>query len=151
MSSQTAFPDDTESLDRSREIARLGVALVRLENLSYQPPEGRPRIPFQPRKTEYWLREFRLRGCFPNICGNCIKAEISQPVLAAALARSELTISDLQDAGHIKRLHLPEGALLTHYYGQHRLEAAKQHIYPHNEWWAVELYNKGIYKPLTLI
>ncbi|KAH6663814.1 hypothetical protein B0J14DRAFT_661754 [Halenospora varia] len=69
-------------------------------------------------------------------------AEISLPVLAAALARSELTISDLQDAGHIKRLYLPEGALLTHYYRQHRLEAAKQHIYPHNEWWAVELYNK---------
>lgn len=42
MSSQTAFPDDAESLDRSRETARLGVALVRLENLSYQPPEGRP-------------------------------------------------------------------------------------------------------------
>ncbi|KAH8663705.1 hypothetical protein BGZ60DRAFT_379461, partial [Tricladium varicosporioides] len=143
MSSQTAFPDDAESLDRSRETARLGVALVRLENLSYQPPEGRPRIPLQPRKTEYWLREFRLRGCFPNVCGNRIKAEISLPVLAAALAWSELTISDLQDAGHIKRLHLPEGALLTHYHGQHRLEAAKQHIYPHNEWWAVELYDKG--------
>jgi hypothetical protein len=152
MSSRTAFPrDDAESLDRSRETARLGAALVRLENLSYQPPEGRPRILLQPRKTEYWLREFRLRGCFPNVCGNRIKAEISQPVLAAALARSELTISDLQDAGHIKRLHLPEGALLTHYHGQHRLEAAKQHIYPHNEWWAVELYDEGMYKPSTLI
>jgi len=78
------------------------------------------------------------------VCGNRIKAEISQPVLAAALAWSELTISDLQDAGHIKRLHLPEGALLTHYHGQHRLEAVKQHIYPHNEWWAVELYDKGM-------
>ncbi|CZR68461.1 uncharacterized protein PAC_18360 [Phialocephala subalpina] len=142
MSSQTAFLDDAESLDRSRETARLGVALVRLENLSYQPPEGRPRIPLQPRKTEYWLKEFRLRRYFPNVCGNRIKAEISQPVLVAALARSELTISNLQDAGHIKRLHLPEGALLTHYHGQHRLEAAKQHIYPHNEWWAVELYDK---------
>jgi hypothetical protein len=53
---------------------------------------------------------------------------MSQPVLAAVLARSELTISDLQDAGHIKHLHLPEGTLLTHYHGQHRLEAAKKHI-----------------------
>ena len=35
MSSQTAFLDDAESLDRSREIACLGVALVRLENLLY--------------------------------------------------------------------------------------------------------------------
>jgi hypothetical protein len=105
MSSRTAFPrDDAESLDRSRETASLGVALVRLENLSYQPPKGRPRIPLQQGKTKYWLREFRLRGCFPNVYGNHIKAEISQSVLAAALARSELTISDLQDAGHIKRL-----------------------------------------------
>jgi hypothetical protein len=35
MSSQTVFPNNTESLDRSRETARLGVALVRLENLLY--------------------------------------------------------------------------------------------------------------------
>lgn len=43
MSSRMAFPsDDAESLDRSRETARLGVALVRLENLSYQAvPEGK--------------------------------------------------------------------------------------------------------------
>jgi hypothetical protein len=78
MSSRTAFPrDKAESLDRSRETAHLGVALVRLENLLYQPLKGRPRILLQPRKTEYWLREFRLRGCFPNVCGNYIKAEIS--------------------------------------------------------------------------
>jgi len=55
-----------------------------------------------------------------------------------------LTISDLQDAGHIKRLHLPEGDLVTHYYGQHQLEAAKRHIYPHIEYWAVELYDEGM-------
>jgi len=96
MSSWTAsLGVDAESLDRHRETARLGVALVRLENLLYQSPEGRPRIPFQQRKTEYWLGEFRLRGCFPNVCGNRIRAEISRPVLAAALAQSELTISDL--------------------------------------------------------
>jgi hypothetical protein len=53
MSSQIVFPDDTESLDRSREITRLGITLVRLENLLYQFPERQPRILLQLRKTKY--------------------------------------------------------------------------------------------------
>jgi hypothetical protein len=135
--------ENAESLDRRVHEATLGVALVRLKNLKYQSPPGRPSIPLQPRKVDYWLREFSLGGCFPSIPRNRIRAKISQSLLNAALPLSGITIDDLQDVAALQQLELPEGALLAYNHGQHRLEAARQHVYPHNVWWAVELLEDG--------
>ncbi|KAG9241344.1 hypothetical protein BJ878DRAFT_428324, partial [Calycina marina] len=134
--------ENAESLDHLAERARVGVALVRLESLKYEPPLGRPSIPLQSRKIDFWLGEFRDRGCFPNVQRNRIRAKISPSVLAQALGLSRVTIEDLQDTENLRRLELPQGVVLTHSHGQHRLEAARQHIYPHNVWWAVDLLNE---------
>lgn len=145
-------PQETaESLDHLAERARVGVALVRLENLKYESPLGRPSIPLQSRKIEFWLDEFRDRGCFPNVQRNRIRAKISPSVLAQALGLSRVTIEDLQDIENLRQLEIPQGAVLTHTHGQHRLEAARQHIYPHNVWWAVDLLNEGIYADSDII
>ncbi|PQE03467.1 incA domain-containing protein [Rutstroemia sp. NJR-2017a BBW] len=131
--------ENAESLDRRVHEATLGVALVRLKNLKYESPPGRPSIPLQPKKFNHWVREFRLEGCIPNIPRNRIRAKISQSVLNDALSLSGITIDDLKDGEALQHLELPEGILLAYNHGQHRLEAAKRHGYPHNVWWAVEL------------
>jgi hypothetical protein len=143
--------ENAESLDHLAERARVGVALVRLESLKYEPPLGRPSIPLQSKKIDFWLGEFRDRGCFPNVQRNRIRAKISPSVLAQALGLSRVTIEDLQDTENLRRLELPQGAVLTHTHGQHRLEAARQYIYPHNVWWAVDLLNEGIYADSDII
>jgi hypothetical protein len=143
--------ETVESLDHLAERARLGVAWVRLENLKYEPPPGRPSISLQSRKIDFWLEEFRDRGCFPNVQRNRIRAKISPSVLAQALALSRVTIEDLQDTENLRKLDFPKGTVLTHTHGQHRIEAARQHIYPHNVWWAVDLLNKGVYAGSDII
>jgi len=135
--------EDPESLDRRVHKARLGVALVRSKSLKYHPPPGRPSIPLQPRKVGYWLREFDLRGCFPRIPRNRIRAKISRSVLNTALSLSGITIEDLQEGENLPHLELPADTLLVYNHGQHRLEAARQHVYPHNVWWVVELLEDG--------
>lgn len=139
-----SIQEDAESLARRVHAATLGVALVRLKNLKYQAPPGRPSIPLQPRKVDYWLREFSLQGCFPSIPRNRIRAQISQPLLHAALLSSGITIDDLHKENVLQHLELPGGTFLNYNHGQHRLEAARQHIYPHNVWWAVELLRDGL-------
>ncbi|KFY09427.1 hypothetical protein V491_08178, partial [Pseudogymnoascus sp. VKM F-3775] len=134
--------ETAESLDHLAEKARLGLAWVKLENLKYEPPLGRPSIPLQSRKIGALLDKFRGLGCFPNVQRNRIQAKISPSVLAQALEISRVTIEDLQDPGSLRKLEFPKGVVLTHIHGQHRLEAARLHIYPHNVWWAVDLLNE---------
>ncbi|PQE17585.1 incA domain-containing protein [Rutstroemia sp. NJR-2017a WRK4] len=131
--------ENAQSLDRRVHEATLGVALVRLKNLKYESPPGRPSIPLQPKKFNHWVREFSLEGCIPSIPRNRIRAKISQSILNDALSLSGITIDDLKDGEALQHLELPEGILLAYNHGQHRLEAAKRHVYPHNVWWAVEL------------
>ena len=124
--------EDAKSLDRRLHKAILGVALVRLKNLKYQSPLGRPSIPLQPRKVSYWLEEFNLRGCFPSVSRNCIYAKISRSLLNATLSLSRIAIDDLERGETLQYLELPKGTFLAYSYRQHRLEAARHHVYPHN-------------------
>ncbi|KFY01356.1 hypothetical protein O988_02795 [Pseudogymnoascus sp. VKM F-3808] len=139
--------ETAESLDHLAEKAHLGVAWVRLDNLKYEPPPGRPFIPLQSRKINFLLDEFRDQGCFPNVRRNRIQAKISQSVLAQVLGLSRLTVDDLQDSENLRQLDFPEGIVLTHAHGQHRLEAARleaarQQVDPHTVCWAVDLLNE---------
>jgi hypothetical protein len=142
--------EDAESLDRRSHKAILGVALVRLKNLKYQSPPGRPSIPLQPRKVSYWLEEFNLRGCFPSVSRNRIRAKISGSLLNAALSLSGIAIDDLERGETLQYLELPEGTFLAYSHGQHRLEAARHHVYPHNVWWAVELLKDGLSRSMHI-
>ncbi|KFY02467.1 hypothetical protein V490_00495 [Pseudogymnoascus sp. VKM F-3557] len=134
--------ETAESLDHLAERARVGLAWVKLANLKYEPPLGRPSIPLQSRKIGALLDKFRDPGCFPNVQRNRIQAKISPSVLAQALRLSGVNIEDLQNTESLQKLEFPEGVVLTHTHGQHRLEAARLHTYPHNVWWAVDLLNE---------
>ena len=137
--------ETAESLDHLAEKAQLGVAWVRLENLKYKPPLGRPPIPLQSKKIDFLLDEFRDQGCSPNVRRNRIQAKISPSVLTQVLGLSRLTVEDLQDTENLRQLEFPKGIVLTHAHGQHRLEAARQQVDPHIVWWAVDLLNEGMY------
>ncbi|KAL5344813.1 hypothetical protein ACLOAV_010210 [Pseudogymnoascus australis] len=139
--------ETAESLDHLAERARVGLAWVKLENLKYETPLGRPSIPLQSRKIGALLDKFRGPGCFPNVQRNRIQAKISPSVLAQALRLSGVKIEDLQNTESLQKLEFPEGVVLTHTHGQHRLEAARLHTYPHNVWWAVDLLNEEYLTP----
>lgn len=143
--------ETAESLDHLAERARVGLAWVKLENLKYETPLGRPSIPLQSRKIGALLDKFRGPGCFPNVQRNRIQAKISPSVLAQALRLSGVKIEDLQNTESLQKLEFPEGVVLTHTHGQHRLEAARLHTYPHNVWWAVDLLNEGMYADSNMI
>lgn len=143
--------ETAESLDHLAKRAQVGLAWVRLENLNYEPPLGRPSIPLQSEKIEALLDKFSNPGCFPNVQQNRIRAKISPTVLAQALGLSRVTIEDLQDTENLRKLELPKDVVLTYIHGQHRLEAASRHIYPHNVWWAVDLLNEGMYADSDII
>ncbi|KAL5350973.1 hypothetical protein ACLOAV_004546 [Pseudogymnoascus australis] len=139
--------ETAESLDHLAEKAHLGVAWVRLEHLKYKPPPGRPSIPLQSRKIDFLLDEFRDQGCFPNVRRNRIQAKISQSVLNQVLLFSRLTADDLQDTENLRQLEFPNGIVLTHAHGQHRLEAARleaarRQVDPRTVRWAVDLLNE---------
>jgi hypothetical protein len=92
-----------------------------------------------------------LKGCFQrDKCRrlekrNHIEAAVDQPSLDAALRSSDVSARELltNEPNGCPKLSFPAGFKLRCLHGQHRIQAAREFLLPHDKWWTVDLYTSG--------
>ncbi|GFF96225.1 conserved hypothetical protein, partial [Aspergillus udagawae] len=75
---------------------------------------------------------------------NFIAAIIEDDILEQAIAQSGTPVEALRSETGIPLLLLPDGYRLRCLYGRHRVEAAKEVLFPGDSWWSVTLYHDSI-------
>ncbi|KAH8765626.1 hypothetical protein BGZ57DRAFT_533732 [Hyaloscypha finlandica] len=93
-----------------------------------------------------------LKGCFQrDKCRrlekrNHIEAAVDQPSLDAALRSSDVSARELltNEPNGCPKLSFPAGFKLRCLHGQHRIQAAREFLLPHDKWWTVDLYTSDL-------
>ncbi|EAS29514.3 uncharacterized protein CIMG_08260 [Coccidioides immitis RS] len=126
-------------LDRAEHY--LGKAKIRIDCLEFEGNTSRART-INTRHISHLANVFKS-GCYWLRPENYVPALVNRAVLARSLELSSLRQRDLLRDGEPCELILPDGATLTALHGQHRLLAAKEVLWPTDQWWLVELYSSG--------
>jgi hypothetical protein len=119
-----------------------GSARISLDVLHFRSSEHRD---LDAKHVEY------LKGCFQrDSCRrlekrNHIEAVVDQPILDAALRKSDVSARELltNQPNGCPELSFPAGFKLRCLHGQHRIQAAQEFLLPHDKWWTVDLYTSG--------
>jgi hypothetical protein len=76
---------------------------------------------------------------------NRIEAVIDERSLDAALHISGISATDLltNPANKCPKLDFPQGFQLRCLHGLHRIQAAREFLFPPDRWWTVDLYTTG--------
>jgi hypothetical protein len=143
-----AHLEDLQLEAETRQTYR-GSARISLDVLYFQRDEHRD---LDRKHVDY------LKGCFQrDKCRrlekrNHIEAVVDQPRLDAALRSSDVSARELltNEPNGCPKLSFPAGFKLRCVHGQHRIQAAREFLLPHDKWWTVDLYTSGRCKcPLT--
>jgi hypothetical protein len=117
-----------------------GHAKIRLHHLEFHSPLFASRA-FDPSHVDRLKNVFQQDACARSDPCNFISAVIDDDTLDQAIIQSSTTVEALRSETKTPFLLLPNGYRLRCLYGRHRVEAAKEVLFPGDTWWSVTLYH----------
>ncbi|KAF2158404.1 hypothetical protein M409DRAFT_33033, partial [Zasmidium cellare ATCC 36951] len=119
-----------------------GRAKVRICSLRYEHEHLPGSRTLDVKNVERLHRIFQAQGCQRLDPDKHIAVMISDELLTAAIARSNITRADLFDIRNIPpHLNLRDDETLITLHGKHRVEAGRRFLDPADSWWIAELYS----------
>jgi hypothetical protein len=123
-----------------------GHAKIFLRHLEFHSPLFASRA-FDPTHVKRLMIVFQQGACARSEPCNFISAIIEDDTLEQAIAQSGTTVEALRSETEIPLLLLPDGYSLRCLYGRHRVQAAKEVLFPGDSWWSVTLYHDSELMP----
>ena len=119
-----------------------GSARISLDVLYFQSNEHRD---LDKKHVEYLKECFQKDKCRRLEKRNHTEAAVDQASLDAALRSSDVSARELltNEPNGCPKLSFLAGFKLRCLHGQHRIQAAKEFLLPHDKWWTVDLYTSG--------
>ena len=127
-----AYLEDAKLEAEARRTYR-GSARISLDVLYFQSDEHRD---LDRKQIDYLKDCFQKDKCRRLEKRNHIKAAVDQPSLKAALRSSDVLARELltNEPNGCPKLSFPVGFKLRCLYGQHRIQAAREFLLPHDKW-----------------